>query len=287
MALIVLRPEPDEPTFDGRKLSEWLEIYGRSSREAPNTNALNAMIKIGTNGLPFLLHWISYEPRPPNKVKRLVSKMPMWLTPDMFHNWAIRDEEEFRANTASLIISFLGDNAHAAIPGLVELMNDSGRTNASARSIIALARIGSEALPLLLANLADTNAPNRQLIAGQIGLQRSLVTNAGPAVPFLIECLKDHEIRVRDIAAWSLWRIARDGERPPADQVVPALTGCLDASAPRLLRMRTMLALEVYGDQARPAVPHLLKALADPDRGVRESATNALEQIAPDLLPSN
>src|SRR5580765_1343386 len=53
-----------EPVYKGRKLSEWVmelppepTTYGRSEAEV-------ALREIGTNALPYLLKWISYEPAP-------------------------------------------------------------------------------------------------------------------------------------------------------------------------------------------------------------------------------
>jgi hypothetical protein len=39
-----------------------------------------------------------------------------------------------------------------------------------------------------------------------------------------------------------------------------------------------------YGVQAWPALPTVLSALQDPDFSVRDTATNALQQIAPQFL---
>src|SRR5262245_367846 len=52
----VLWPKEREPEYQGKKLSEWINV---GSREGPE-----AVQAIGTNALPCLVRWISYhEPR--------------------------------------------------------------------------------------------------------------------------------------------------------------------------------------------------------------------------------
>jgi len=51
-----------------------------------------------------------------------------------------------------------------------------------------------------------------------------------------------------------------------------------------LLRSWAILTLRDFGQEARRAVPALLAALSDNEAAVRESATNALQSIAPEVL---
>ncbi len=56
-----------EPYYQGRPLSHWIHEYRslNSSSDVPPEaleTATNAISHIGTNGLPFLLHWMEYEP---------------------------------------------------------------------------------------------------------------------------------------------------------------------------------------------------------------------------------
>jgi len=62
---VIVEPEPErEPEYGGRKLSEWvLKLPGNASPHG-NSAAEEAIRHVGTNSLPYLLKWITYEPRP-------------------------------------------------------------------------------------------------------------------------------------------------------------------------------------------------------------------------------
>jgi HEAT repeat protein len=51
-----------------------------------------------------------------------------------------------------------------------------------------------------------------------------------------------------------------------------------------LLRTSAILTLGDFGQKARRAVPTLLAALSDTEAAIRDSATNALQSIAPEAL---
>src|SRR5438876_9254302 len=58
-----------EPEYGGRKLSEWVEDYSPGNlsslvqtKDASRKLAKEAIHRIGTNALPWLLEWIRYEP---------------------------------------------------------------------------------------------------------------------------------------------------------------------------------------------------------------------------------
>src|SRR3954464_8663569 len=56
---IVLWPEPPEPVFNGRKLSQWVVDSMPGQRSALAAQAIDT---IGTNGIPYYLKWIRYQP---------------------------------------------------------------------------------------------------------------------------------------------------------------------------------------------------------------------------------
>src|SRR6266550_2105761 len=71
-----------EPEYQGRKLSEWLAMYGDDEGRGPewverNGRAVEAIRRIGTNGLPWLMRWAFYEPSEwKTKSLSLLEKMP-------------------------------------------------------------------------------------------------------------------------------------------------------------------------------------------------------------------
>jgi HEAT repeat protein len=103
-------------------------------------------------------------------------------------------------------------------------------------------------------------------------------SNAQPAIPLLVECLKDKDEMVAKEAAWSLGELQLE-----PNFVVPALISNADPSRPMPFSF-ALFALGEFGTNARAAVPLLTQAIRSDDEKVRSAATQALENIAPDLL---
>src|SRR4051794_19496449 len=58
-----LWPERKEPEYHGRKLTALLHELVRSGGGTPRDSPLGkAVVEIGTNGIPFYLDWMRYEP---------------------------------------------------------------------------------------------------------------------------------------------------------------------------------------------------------------------------------
>jgi HEAT repeat protein len=191
-----------------------------------------------------------------------------------------------RAASAATAIALVGDQARLAIPELVKLMNDPQCPESSGRAAVALAYIGKDAMPVLVAQLANPAAPNRPEVINSCGLIPVLATNVDVILPLLIRCLDDPNPRVRVQTARSLGRIAERYRLQPAI-VVPALTHCLRADSPIALRRSAAKALGNYGAQAREAVPQLLQMTNDPVYFVRTAVTNALMKIDPELMTNS
>lgn len=96
----------------------------------------------------------------------------------------------------------------------------------------------------------------------------SLARIGMPALPALIEALKDPQASVRDRAAHALARMG-----PPASQAVPALIDALEDPDWRVRRSAAR-ALGQIGPSAEAAVPALIEVIRDPasDRGAPADA---------------
>jgi hypothetical protein len=71
-------PEKPEPVYKGRKLSEWLDET--SAQGGFSDGVTEAIQAIGTNGIPFYLHWTSYQPGLLKQVQlKLASQNRNWL----------------------------------------------------------------------------------------------------------------------------------------------------------------------------------------------------------------
>ena len=292
LVLVAVSFRNREPHYKGHSLSYWVTLYGDTAwDEGGDPKAREAISHIGTNALPFLLNWIRYEQQPSRVRTAAISffsrRVPKAITPESLVRWVCEDKEKSKADGAVHAFYALGSQIRPALPELFRLMNDRSSTNASPRFQLApceraeLALLYSrndDALPLFLAHIANTNAPNRASVAFLIGQYR-LTTNAGPALAALVQCLMDNDREVRESAAEALSR----GCLYP-NTVVPALTNYLAESTNYILRRRIIWVLGDIATQSRPAQPFLVAALQDPDASVRKQATNALLEIAPEIL---
>lgn len=168
-----------------------------------------------------------------------------------------------------------GDAAH-----LARLLADPDPA-ARAAAVRALADLGPDAVPALLAALA---APT--------GLARSAATAAlrelgsVAAAPALARALADPDPRVRQRAARAAEIL---GPAPAGSPLEPALVAALADPDPRV-RRDAALALAATGPRSPAAVARLLAALTDPDAGVRVAAAAAAATLpaaaTPDLVPT-
>ena len=280
ITLFVLLTRENEPSYQGQPLTEWL-MRSRSPQTRPE--AEDAIRHIGTNALPFLLEWVHYD-SPRYSFKSLVKKLPGAITPLPVRRWANKDFKADRAMAAAFAFAALGDEARFAIPELTTAMTNSAATNASLRAIYALSGIGKAAIPALTAQIANTNVPNRGMLIHSFGYSPALATNATyatSAVPLLVACLDEPDLSIAASAISALGRMAVY-DPAQASLALPGLTNRLNSNFPLQTRAFAAVALGRYGVLASNATPSLLlTAMADPDRQVRQQATNALLQIAP------
>jgi len=267
----VCLPAP-EPRYEGRLLSFWLENPDNFIPEGfdPSAAGVQAVRAIGTNAIPTLLQWISYEPSPlRQKLRNLLQNLPGPLKP---RNGQI---EWLRATDAGIAFAILGSQAHAAVPELVHLALTSSDTNRAQRCIDSLFHIGPAALPGVFTIVTNTHAKKRLFAISRI---HDLGTNAVSAVPVLLKCLEDNDDEVVQAAAATLSELAL----LPAT-TVPALKNALQSANARR-RAFIIGGFYGFGAAAKPAVPQLQAALFDSSQDVRRCATNVLLHIAPEAL---
>jgi|ERR1700722_8860542 hypothetical protein len=120
---LVLRPTgPEEPSYQGRKLSVWLNVYDSAqanyqnyqNNEAPKQEAVRAIKQIGTNAIPTLLKWAQTED------SQSITKLNSWL--DKHHHPNVHFQTALDArHKAYLGFQKLGNDALPAVPVLIEL----------------------------------------------------------------------------------------------------------------------------------------------------------------------
>jgi HEAT repeat protein len=274
---------PREPRYQGISLSGWLRAYrpigATASAASREQQAADAVRHIGTNALPFLVSWIQdYENPPPWKVRllRYVWKLASPARESLLETISKR---VLRAERAAWGFEILGEAARPAIPDLLRVA-DQGNPASSYLATSALAFLGKDGLLPLLALM--TNSPSMLGKEATMSAVRSLSqtqylgTNAHPAVVLLIKYLSDPLLAPS--AAEVLGSLGLE-----SDIIVPALAECTHSDNPEL-QIAAATSLARFGASARPAVPELLKMLDDPSASVRDEATNALQQIAPEAL---
>ena len=260
---VLLKPPEREPTYKGHTLSEWLG----QQKGHWGANLLlddDPILAIGTNAIPTLLKWISYEPSPwRNKIARLVERVSANLRRRLFY------KPVERANDAVRVFRILGPRARAAVPELTRLALTSADRDRAYRCIESLKHAGPEALPAVL-TLASNSPPRTRF--------RAIVTlpgfgaSAAAAVPFLIQCLDDNDSSVADAAEETLTRLDRSA-------VFPSLTNALHSPSAQV-RARAVNCIQWLEIPASEASPLLEPLLTDPDYNVCRTTSNAMRRIS-------
>jgi HEAT repeat protein len=243
----------------------WHDPLDDGDTQTEHEAAADAIRHIGSNAVPWLLKWMQYE-------------QPAWKEGiEDFRNrhrltWITVDRAELRARGAHGVFEVLGPRGRAAAPELTRLLNQPVEKISSYRALYALSYLGADALNPLMS--ASTNASLR-LRCQALTLLGKLGTNARPAIPLLFECFQDKDWNVASAAAAGLGQM-----KFAPDTIVPFLTEALRGR----YREYAAMALRQFGEQSRPALPALLELCSDPEDLVRQEATNAIREIAPELL---
>jgi alpha-galactosidase len=267
----VLRP-PD-PSYHGKKLSEWLEednpqarygvrdYRGLGNHEEATAEAIQAL---GEKAIPPLLRMLGAKDSALKTIwVKLLEKQHVARIP-----YTLAETYQERAVTG---FKALGSRAKSALPELSRLFYQTNSTWSAADVLVA---IGPESLPVFRAGLTNQKEWVRWASAWGLGNYGS---NAIGDVPGLVRCLKDSCPHVRGAAARALERIGQK-----AHLALPALIESLEDSDRfvRLVALRTIGAFGPQATSAIPAISRLLTNTASGDTNLLKAATNALILIA-------
>ncbi|MEI7732238.1 MAG: HEAT repeat domain-containing protein [Verrucomicrobiota bacterium] len=250
LALIGYRIKTAEPSYQGKSLSEWVnmtELLGegdpRPKLRSPTNEIGNALRAMCPNAIPFLIAWMDPVP----------TKAHKWL-------WAFERTQKLiklkpgleptkRSHYVCIAFEALGQVAEPAIPQLTTLMFD---TNASGCYAEALAGLGPKSKPIMLQALCHTNGIIRERAASAIARYEEEPVFA---MPFLISLLQDKDARVRSASVAALWHI-----KSQPKIIVPALIGAL-SDPDRLVYMDAVWVLGEMGTNAITALPAMQQLL--------------------------
>jgi len=236
---------PTEPTYNGKRLSDWVDEYATnflSDNPGPAAEAQKAIRHIGDAGVPFLLDAIATKPSGTKKKLRQVFPV----------KW------------------------HAKL----RLVDKFGETRImGAHGIAALGtNVPPDVIPKLM--LIITNHPDqhgRHIATYALG---RLGPAAEPAIPFFIECLRNSDdASIRDEAAIALGQVQCQPE-----VVVPALIKYIEFTIAsfgpsEFEAWDAIRALRNIGTNAHAALPLLRSLLDHKDENVRSEAQIAAQYI--------
>jgi hypothetical protein len=268
-----------EPQFQGRPLHHWVQALNTTNSQS-ESDAEKAIDHIGTNALPFLLKWIAYDPHP-SKLGRFTANflagIPATRKLGPIRRWVYADERQLAlAESTKCAFRVLGPRAAPAVSGIAQLLGPSQDPGFAPRAVDALCCIGPPAMPALIKALTNGNPDARFWSATAMLV---MGTNATPAVPALIICLKDPACSAAAFLALGALKLE-------PQLAVPAIADMAHDPDP-IIRLRAIVALADYGHLARSALPTIRAALVDPDPTVRDSATNSLRAVASETLTND
>ncbi len=123
---VVLTKDP-QPSYQGRKLSEWIACRDKASE-------VDALLHMGTNIFPYLVKWVA-----PNRPPKWRSTIVLFCL-DHESNTTLRlagwlEQDGTRAYDANRALGLLGTNAYPALPLLNEMTMDQLKADTAARAI--------------------------------------------------------------------------------------------------------------------------------------------------------
>ena len=266
-----------EPCYKGRTLSRWWDL--RTAPEASpavREESAEAIRKIGTNALPFLLRGMRDEASHPRSrnLPLLLRLIPSHIAANKTISRLISVPVSQKARGIFVV---LGPQASPAVPELAALLDATNNADIIRDAAYCLAAIGPAGVPPLIDALNKPQLPccrEAALILGRNGptdeTSFALGTNVVQAVPKLAKLASAKDSTLAKAAIKALGHI-----RMLPETALPAITNSLASTDPAI-RQASIRALARFG-----AAASMLPALNDADEAVRRTATNCLSLIAP------
>jgi HEAT repeats len=278
---IIVALIPREPKFEGRTLSEWIKDSApKRSPDPETTRAVEAVRHIGTNGLPWLLKWISATEPPAWKVKlnTASARLPQWIRLRVLPRLLGLNSYNYYRRLALDGFLILGPDAAPAVPQLLRIVAKSPK-GASPASGVLDGFERATVLPHALSALTNRDNSIELRAAAAMWLSRAAPNLESETVTSVMkQCVRENNPNFAQAAAVTL---ASRGLEPAL--VIPYLTNCL--SNPNLdIRAGSAFALRGYHQDGSTAVPALVKALSDTDFFMRQLAADALFEIDPEAF---
>jgi len=232
-----------EPAYQGKPLSGWLEQYATNHWSPQSGGELDKKAQTAIRQLGT------------NEIPRYLSMMTSRESP-------------LKAKLMALVPGPWRRHLHLRSAYEYRILGAYG--------LIVLGEEGKSAVPFLIVLLSDSDPDVRYPAVFAL---RSLGPLASEALPSIIKCLTDPDVRVQSDAILALGQIH---EQPQL--VIPILIDNLDNpqsrnNAAALMRSSALWSLCEFREQAKPAIPNLIRLLNDENPNFRMEVTNALRII--------
>ena len=255
-----IRSQPPEPSFQGKRLTEWLVDLDYSHRP-PDVTASNAVAQMGTNILPFLKPMLRAHD---SKLK--VTMMDLLAKQSLVKIHFTRADQ--RRESASCACRVLGPAALCYLPELTDMLDSRSRSTPWSGLVAIMGVAGrTNCAPELTKALTSPMAQTRWYAAMILGDEKAQYK---PAVTNLLRNLKDADPKVRRESAQALGKIRLN---------VPALIGPLIAlldDTNAAVRVESAIALGRLTPDSQPARTKLIQLRVDKDSNVQGAALRAL-----------
>lgn len=165
LGALLFWPAASEPTYDGRKLSEWLKIWDENTVGRPKSKwgkdaqpAEHSVRCIGTNAIPFLLRWNKlYDPGWRGPVASAMDRVPFLGQKRSFLFLKARHQ---RGRCAQVGFQILREEGSPAVPELLWQLRASKDPLVRASAMSCLGCVGNAARPAIPFIAPFTNSPN-------------------------------------------------------------------------------------------------------------------------------
>jgi HEAT repeat protein len=294
-----VRAEEDDPSLQGKKLSEWIALLQNGKTYTDRYKALLALQLIGPNRSRKVPSALIAAVRENSEEKiragaarvlgRFASKaredeeVPIDKIRDALAATLRADKVPAVRKAAATALGEMKGRAVGAVDVLALALKDSdaGTRTEAASALRQIGKNADDALPDLQATLKNAKLERLTRIHCARALGRIGAPSAVPAVPILKEVLADtkNDSELRRECAMALGEIGKD-----AADGVSALAAALTAKdSPVALRRAAAEALDLIGADARPALEALRSALKDNDQFVRSLSLHAISRMGKEL----
>lgn len=246
----------DDPTFNGRKMSEWIVMLKEDQTPRKRRAAALALGQIISD----------------SKGTEAIAKAAL---PPLAK--AVRSDPSpiVRGQAAAILGQQPAEQGAAFVSDLVECLRGEKDPAAKKDVAVALGRFGVLSRPAVIALIAALKEPDPGAKAAVANALGRIGPDARGAVSELLLLVKDADAGVRRAAIFALGRIDPEDPGP----VSAALCSALKTEMDRDLRLETITSLGLLGDRSREVAEVIASALSDKNVDIRRQSARSLARL--------